>query len=251
MKRDDDGAVLFAEDHEHKVLVYNDLDGDKEVDVIKTGGNIWFHASSAVELMGMSTDDAKNTARTLKRIDHPDIIKIKDTPFRFPDGRRNRGSFLSPRAIAVLAEKKTKNYNPFKALRFRDWMQDEILMGQPPKSWSPAKHEKSSFSPTFHAVIKEQPEDHPELDPLRPIGLYLPMVNMPPLQPYEIEFCLCHDTRNGLGKCWCRRKGGIRVWTQDHIQNIDDEDGPLDEEDVFEVITEIVTHERFRTVPAC
>lgn len=39
-------------------------------------------------MVGLNTKETKNTGRTLKRLDHPDIIKIIDTPFKFTDGRQ-------------------------------------------------------------------------------------------------------------------------------------------------------------------
>ncbi|WP_187429701.1 hypothetical protein ROLI_010560 [Roseobacter fucihabitans] len=245
---DDGGAALFTDDYEHDVAIYNDFDSDKTVDFIKTNGNIWFPASDVVELLGTNTNETGNTGRSLKRLDHPDIIKVKDTSFRFTDGRRNRGSFISPRAIMVFADGKTKNFNPIKANAFVAWMEDELLEGLDASHWSPAKREIELLEPVFRKITYEKPEDKPELDVLRPVGRYLPLINMSPLRPDEIEFCLCEDERNGLGRCWCRRKGGIRTYMQQQIEVAGEPDCVIDDHDTFVVTTEIVTVSRIRTL---
>lgn len=181
--------------------VYNDFDGDKTVDMIKTNGNLWLFASDVVGMVGLNAKDTKHTGRLLKRLDHPDNIKINNTPFRFNDGRRNRGSLVSPRGVIFLADGKRGAYNPIKATGFVDWMNQQLLCGYDSHHWSPAKHVIEQLGPIFRKVSHEQPEDNPELDPLRPVGRYLPLVNLPPLQVDEVEFCLCVDERNGLGKC--------------------------------------------------
>jgi hypothetical protein len=246
---DDDGEALFADEYEHACITYNDFDENKDVDVIRTNGNLWLHASDVVSLMGMSTNDTGNTGRTLRRLNHPDIIKIKETPFRFTDGRRNRGSLVSPRAVMVFATGKTKGFNPIKANAFVAWMNDVLLERQDSDHWSPAKHEIDVLEPVFREVTYEQPEDNPELDPLRPVGRYLPLVNLPPLRSGEIEFCLCEDERTGLGKCWCHRKGGIRTYAHQQIELAGEPDCVIDDRDVFEVTTEIVTFKRIKIAP--
>ena len=72
------------------------------IDIIQLDGNIWFSAPAILLAMGFP-NDGKNTSQRLKRVCPPDIIKVTDTPFRFPDGRRNGGSLISPRAVMQFA----------------------------------------------------------------------------------------------------------------------------------------------------
>ncbi|EAQ45629.1 hypothetical protein MED193_08248 [Roseobacter sp. MED193] len=245
---DDVGDALFTDDYEHAVTVYTDLSGNRNVDFIKTNGNLWLSASAVIEMVGLNAKDTKHTGRLLARLDHPDIIKIKDTPFRFTDGRRNRGSLVSPRAVKVLADGKTGDFNPIMATNFVDWLNEHLLAGQDMDHWSPAKRKIERTEPVFRKVTHEKPHDHPELDPLRPVGRYLPLTNVPPLQVDEVEFCLCCDERTGLGKCWCRGKGGIKTYTQQQVELCDHHDSVIDEDDVFELTTQIVTTTRIKTV---
>lgn len=239
---------MFTDDYQHSIFTYQDTDGPKEIDIIKTNENLWFSGNQVMEVMGFNVNETGHSGRTLSRIDHPDIIKIKDTTFKFTDGRRNRGSLVSPRAVMFFVEGKTKGFHPIKAVGFSTWVTDSVLEGHDADHWSPAKRKIELLEPVFHKVTYEKPENNPELDPLRPIGRYLPLVNMPPLRPDEIEFCLCEDERNGLGKCWCRRKGGIRTYVQQQIELAGEPDCVIDDHDVFEVTNEIVTLSRIRTV---
>ena len=184
---DHDGEALFTDNYDHPVIVYQDTDGPKEIDLIKTQGNLWFSANQVMEVMGFSVNDTGNSGRTLRRIVQPDIIKIKDTPFRFSDGRRNRGSLISPRAVEFFVEGKTKGFHPIKAIGFSSWVAESCLEGHDADHWSPAKREVQSLGPVFHKIIKAEHEDEAEeLDPLRPTGPYPPTLAPPFLKPNEI-----------------------------------------------------------------
>lgn len=205
---DQDGIPLFTEDFDYRLLDANGI----PIDVITTNGNLWLSAPPVMEAMGMIANGKGDYARRLNRIDHPDIIRVSDTPFRFADGRRNRGSFISPRAVLKFAEGGTQGFNPFKAIPFVDWMKETLLTEGDAETWSPARKLPVAFEPVFHKVekMKDQNETGQPLDPLRPVGLYLPMHSTLTLDSHELEFCLCATHREGLGKCWCGGKGGLR-----------------------------------------
>ena len=51
-----------------------------------------------------------------------------------------------------------------------------------------------------------------------------------------------------MGKCWCRRRGGIRTYEQQQIELAGEPDCVIDEDDEFESTSELVTFERIKTV---
>ena len=59
-----------------------------------------------------------------------------------------------------------------------------------------------------------------------------------------------HPILNGIsvGKCWCRRRGGIRTYEQQQIELAGEPDCVIDEDDEFESTSELVTFERIKTV---
>jgi hypothetical protein len=159
------------------------------VDIIQLDGNIWFSAPAILMAMGFS-NDGKNTSQRLQRVFPPDIIKVTDTPFRFTDSRRNRGSLISPRAVMQFAGKRVVGMNPIKATTVREWMMDEVLQGQKPEDCSPWVVPKVSLEPVYHEVIIAVDEDSEgrKLDPLRSIGPYWGNGHFGPLHNGEIDF---------------------------------------------------------------
>ncbi|SEM33661.1 hypothetical protein SAMN05443999_1218 [Roseovarius azorensis] len=207
---DDDGQPVFTDDFTHRVVSYS----GKDLDVIETNGNLWLSGAQVAEAMGFPQHKSGGYGRMLKRIAPPDVIKIKDTPFRFTDGRRNGGSLVSPRAILELAYgKKTQGHNPFKAVPVAEWIKETLLPdGTDAEAWSPARKAAVTLEPMFHKTIIAVDEDEQgrSLDPLRPTVPYHGLTDNAPIQPDEVEFCLCPEAWEGLGECWCRGKGGIR-----------------------------------------
>lgn len=184
---DDDGQPIFTEDFIHKTIDHNGV----SLDVIETNGNIWLSAPSVIDLLGLQANGKGDHSRRLRHIRHPDIIKITDTPFRFTDGRRNRGSLISPRAVLQFAEGKTQGFNPIKANNFVAWMSDHILSnGLDAEAWSPAVSTPVPLEPVFHKVIVAVDEDEAgrPLDQLRPAGEYHGLLGLGPLRVDEIEF---------------------------------------------------------------
>lgn len=182
-----DGISLFVDDFTHTI---HDVSGTS-IDVIKTNGNLWLSAPAVMEEMGFQEDGAGGGySRRLSRIDHPDIIKITDTPFRFTDRRRNRGSLISPRAIHRFAEGRVKGFNAIKANAFLQWMDETLLTGGDENTWSPARPAPASIEPVFRAVIKVTDENKfgEPLDPRRPFGNYHGLGHFGPLRHDEIEF---------------------------------------------------------------
>lgn len=231
---DHDNIPLFTDQFDHKTLDANGI----SIDVISTNGNLWLSAPPVMEAMGMIANGKGDHSRRLGRIDHPDIIRVSDTPFRFADGRRNRGSFISPRAVLKFAEGGTQGFNPFKALPFVEWMEQELLKDGDAETWSPARKQSVVIEPVFHKIekVKDQSEAGQALDPLRPVGLYLPMQRRRPLSAHELEFCLCPKHWEGLGKCWCGGKGGLRgAFAASFEPYMGDE--VLDEDDDFSIQT--------------
>lgn len=207
---DDDGQPIFTDDFTHRVVSY---DGE-DLDVIETNGNLWLTGAQAAEAMGFPQHKSGGYGRMLQRIAPPDVIKIKDTPFRFTDGRRNGGSLVSPRAIFELAYgKKTQGQNPFKAWPFAEWIKETLLPdGTDAEAWSPARKAPETLEPVFRKVVTVVDEDEQgrPLDPLRPTAPYHGLADTAPIQSDEVEFCLCPFDWDGLGKCWCGGKGGVR-----------------------------------------
>ncbi|MFG6577462.1 hypothetical protein ACGYK6_16390 [Sulfitobacter sp. 1A15333] len=184
---DHDGTSLFVDDFTHTT---HDADGTS-INVFKTNGNLWFSGPDVMMAMGFREEGAGGGyARRLSRIDHPDIIKIADTPFRFADGRRNRGSLISPRAVHRFAEGKVRNFNPIKAYAFLQWMKEALLADGDEETWSPARPPPTSSEPVFRDVIKVTDENEygEALDPLRPMGDYHGLGHLGPLLLDEIEF---------------------------------------------------------------
>jgi len=212
---DHDGNPLFSDDcalAEHKYVCCSAE--EHLVEVIQTAGNIWFPASTVIDLMGMNAKETKHSGRVLRRIEHPDVIKIADTPFRFSDGRRNRGSLISPRALQVFGDGGTKGYHPIKANAFLAWVQDDLLRGDSLDKWSPKAAPKVQLEPKFREVTKVFDEDEQgrPLDPLRPTGPYRNSVNPQRLQPDEVEFCLGGRDCEVHNTCWCGGKGGLLTY---------------------------------------
>ncbi|MGR3621046.1 hypothetical protein [Pseudophaeobacter sp.] len=206
---DDDGQPIFTDNFIHEIIAFEEND----FDIIKTNGNIWFNGSDVLNAMGFLQHKSGGQSRRLNRISHPDIIKISDTNFRFPDGRRNRGSLISPRAVLQFAEGGTQGFNQIKALPFVDWMTAAVLSdGLDAEAWSPARAAPVVLAPVFHKteIAENKDEQGRELDPLRPIGIYPTTTDGAPIGPDEVEFCMCYDERAGVGNCWCRGKGRIR-----------------------------------------
>ena len=95
-----------------------DIEG-VSIDIINLDGKIWFSAPAILMAMGFP-NDGKNTSQRLKRVCPPDIIKVTDTPFRFTDSRRNRGSLISPRAVMLFAQKRVVGMPATTAARKRE-----------------------------------------------------------------------------------------------------------------------------------
>lgn len=213
---DDDGQLIFTEDFTHHTKLFKDTLFEDEVlfDLIETNGNLWLSGSDTMKLMGFPEHHKGGFGRTLRRISHPDIIKIKDTPFRFTDGRRNRGSFISPRAVLQFHEGKTQGFNPIKAVGFVEWMNEHLLTGGlDADAWSPALKKPPPLEPVFRSVTKvvDQDEQGRPLDPMRTTRKYRYIPASDPIGSDEVEFCMCEDARNGLGKCWCGGIGQVRT----------------------------------------
>jgi len=186
---DHDGIPLFVDDFTHTV---HEVDGTS-VDVIKTNANLWLSGPAVMEAMGFQQDGAGGGyARRLSRVDHPDIIKVMNTPFRFTDGRRNRGSLISPRAVHRFAEGKVKGFNAIKAYAFLQWMDETILTEGDGSTWSPKRPALASLEPVFRKVIRVRDENQygEPLDPLRPTRDYHGLGHFGPLRHDEIEFAV-------------------------------------------------------------
>lgn len=205
---DHDGNRLFTENFDHQVL---DAEGTA-IDIIETAGNLWMSAPAVLDAMGMMANGKGDHSRRLKRIEHPDIIKISDTPFRFTDGRRNRGSFISPRAVMTFAEGGTKGFNPIMANNFTAWLSDTLLADGTVDDWSPARRAPVSVEPVFRKVVNvdENTSTDGPLDPLRPRAGYHSFSASTAISVDEVEFCICTPSHWGLGTCWCNGKGGVR-----------------------------------------
>lgn len=186
---DHDGKPLFADDFTHSVYEV----AGASIDVIETSGNLWLSGPSVMEAMGFQPDGAGGGySRRLSRIDHPDIIKITDTPFRFTDGRRNRGSLISPRAVHRFAEGKVKGFNAIKAYAFLQWMDETLWTEGNDETWSPKRPIPSAIGPVFRKVIRVKDENQygELLDPLRPTGPYHGLGHFGPLRRDEVEFAI-------------------------------------------------------------
>lgn len=184
---DHDGIPLFVDEFTHTAHEV----GGISIDVIKTNGNLWLSGPSAMEAMGFQPDGAGGGyGRRLSRIDHPDIIKITDTPFRFTDGRRNRGSLISPRAVHRFAEGRVKGFNAIRAYAFLQWMEETPWTEGDEETWSPKRPTPVSIEPVFRQVIRVTNENEfaESLDPLRPIGKYHGLGHFGPLRQDEVEF---------------------------------------------------------------
>jgi len=186
---DHDGIPLFVDDFIHSA---HDVDGIP-IDVVKTSGNLWLSGPAVMEAMGFQQDGAGGGyARRLSRIDHPDIIKVTDTPFRFTDGRRNRGSLISPRAVHRFAEGRVKGFNAIKAYAFLQWMVETLWTEGDEETWSPKLSAPAPIEPVFRKVIRVRDENQygEALDPLRPTGPYHGLGHFGPLRHDEIEFAM-------------------------------------------------------------
>jgi hypothetical protein len=108
-----------------------------------------------MEAMGFEPDGAGGGyARRLSRIDHPDIIKITDTPFRFTDDRRNKGSLISPRAFHRFAEGRVKGFNAIKTYAFLQWMDETLWTEGDDEISSPKRPIAAIIEPVFRKLIK-------------------------------------------------------------------------------------------------
>ena len=193
---DHDGRPLFADDFTHSV---HEVAG-ASIDVIKTCGNLWLSGPSVMEAMGFQPDGVGGGyGRRLSRIDYPDIIKITDTPFRFTDGRRNRGSLISPRAVHRFAKGRVKGFNAIKAYAFLQWMEETLWTDGDEETWSPKKPISATIEPVFRKVIRVKDENQygELLDRLRPTGPYHGLGHFGPLRYDEIEFAIdgCDTTQ--------------------------------------------------------
>jgi hypothetical protein len=214
---DHDGRPLFAEAFTHETFEVEGV----SIDVIETGGRLWLSAPAVFEAMGFPPGKAgKDNAQRLRRVSHPDVIKVEETPFRFTDGRRNRGSLISPRAVMMFAAGKSQGRNAIKANAFVAWMEETLLDGKEAEEWSPARPPEVTIEPAFRAVIKvtDQNEAGEPLDPLRPSGPYWGCGHLGPLMDGEIDF------------------EGPTLWRNDTPPQIPPID--LDEEDDFCLIDE-------------
>lgn len=106
------------------------------IEIIRMNGKVWLSAPAILAAMGFP-DDGMHTNRSLQRVHPVDIIKTTSTSFRFTDGRRNRSSFISPRAVAMFARQKVKGLNIIKAIDVVEWMIEEVLHGLSPEECSP------------------------------------------------------------------------------------------------------------------
>lgn len=95
---------LFDDDYQHDVM---NFDG-RDIDVVKTAGNIWLYGATALEAAGVPTHKRDGYSSPLGRIDHPDKIKITDTTFRFTSGNRNRSVLISPNAVFDMLDKTSR-----------------------------------------------------------------------------------------------------------------------------------------------
>ncbi|WP_338274115.1 hypothetical protein [Roseicyclus marinus] len=184
---DHDGCPLFGESFTHKVLDFEGI----SIDVIESEGRLWLSAPSVFMALGFEVDGGGGGFnRRLRRVCHPDIIKVEETTFRFTDGRRNRSSLISPRAVTMFAEAKTKGRNPIKANAFVAWMEATLLNGKTVEEVSPARAPQITLEPTFREVTKvaDQDEAGRPLDPLRPDGPYWGCGHFGPLMDGEINF---------------------------------------------------------------
>lgn len=216
---DHDGIPLFVDDFTHTI---HDVDATS-VDVIRTNGNLWLSGPAVMEAMGFQQDGGGGGyARRLSRIGHPDIIKITDTPFRFTDGRRNRGSLISPRAVHRFAEGRVQGFNAIKANTFLQWMEETLWTEGDEETWSPKRPVSATVEPVFRKVIRVRDENQygELLDPLRPTGPYHGLGHFGPLRRDEIEFAA----------------DGSDIPQQVHRVELDD-DLLIDDEDDFSPLT--------------
>ncbi|RBW55571.1 hypothetical protein DS909_10725 [Phaeobacter gallaeciensis] len=198
---------LFDNDHQHNVMNFE----GRDIDVIKSAGNIWLYGATAMQAAGVPSHAHDGYSRHLGRVKHPDKIKITDTPFRFTSGNRNRSVLVSPKVVFDMLDKTSRGRNPIMTINFTEWLTENVLEGLSPLSWSPARFEKDKLEPVFREtiIVKDKNETEGDTDPLRPVGVYLPIRSRMPIRVDEVEFCLCTDERLGIGKCWCC--GGVRI----------------------------------------
>lgn len=111
-----------------------------------------------------------------------------------------------------MADGKRGDFNPIMAVNFVEWMHDELLFGQDADHWSPAMRQAETLEPIFPKVFRTTKEDerYEPLDPLRLVGVDVPIAHQPQPLPDEVERCSWEYPRGGVGKCWCGRKAGIR-----------------------------------------
>lgn len=166
----------------------------EEIDVLVSNGNVWFHGSDVLRFARFTEHAKGGFGRTLKRISPPDIIKIKDTSFRFPDGRRNRGTFISPRGFLELVESSRKGYNPIMAGWFTEWMEKNLFTEDRDAShWSPARKEPVKLQPVIRSSSSSTDEET-ERDPMAPVGPNPRLNDGTTINPDEVQFCLCGRT---------------------------------------------------------
>ncbi|QXT40045.1 hypothetical protein [Gymnodinialimonas ceratoperidinii] len=218
---DHDGRPLFGEAFTHETHVFEGI----SIDVIRTEGRLWLSAPSVFNALGFEVDGGGGGFnRRLRRVSHPDAIKVEVTPFRFTDGRRNRSSLISPRAVTMFANAKTKGRNPIKANAFVAWMEETLLDGKTVVETSPARAPQITLEPTFRSVIKVTDQDAAgrPIDPLRTDGPYWGCGHLGPLMDGEINF---------EGPTLWRNDTTLRIAPMD----LDDDDDfcLIDETDVF------------------
>ncbi|WP_170334945.1 hypothetical protein [Ruegeria arenilitoris] len=190
MFTDINNEPLFTEVSARHVFSH---DGE-EIDILVSNGNIWFHGSDVLRFARFTEHVKGGFGRTLKRVSPPDIIKIKDTPFRFPDGHRNRGSLISPRGFIELVESSRKGYNPIMAGWFTEWLERNLFTdGKDADFWSPARKEMIKLQPVFRSSSRST-YDETERDPLAPVGPNPRLNDGTPINSDEVQFCLCGHT---------------------------------------------------------
>jgi hypothetical protein len=85
----------------------------------------------------MGFEHRKHDARRRQPFDHADKIKFAETTFRFTDGRRDRGTQISAKAIVEYSESRVRGFNAIKAYAFVAWMNDTPLTdGRDADGWS-------------------------------------------------------------------------------------------------------------------
>ncbi|WP_270725878.1 hypothetical protein [Shimia sp. Alg240-R146] len=146
MINDINNQAFITSAFKHEV---HDFQG-QSLDVIESNGNLWLSGSAIAKQLGFRPHNG-SFSRTLARLSEYDAIKIAETPFKFTDGRRNRGLLVSPRGIVDLVDTAHRDgYNQIKSNDFIAWMQATLFKGYTGANhWSPAAPEKVTLEPVF------------------------------------------------------------------------------------------------------